>query len=429
MNIPRPLISMFSANAGKGVGGLVLACLATMAPATQATAQSTDWRFSPRIPLSPPPAAGVFHHLEGAGRKHIAVSAGRVGVVWEDNASGRPQIYIAILDKGAAGFTAPHQISAGAEAYEPAIAALDNGGFLIVYEQDLTVFARLWTPSGLSPPQRLSAPTAEAGHATVATTVATGGAQAAAVWREQSGRQYRLKIAALTIDNGRIHPQPAATVEPAGLAAPVLMPTLALYPNAVCVAWEDRRAGHTRLLTAVSPWPQINFGAPQHLNEFFSERNPYDKGSGVTRVALAAMGEDEAIAAWMDKRRGGAGYGIFAAFASEGGAIFGPNEKVHGAKGDKLPHYNPAVAANAQGDFIVAWDDMREGDLDIWLSRYNAEDEWSTDHTPTPATGPGQQSHPAVALDDTGALHLVWIERADSIAPSRLWYSRGRPSP
>jgi hypothetical protein len=129
----------------------------------------------------------------------------------------------------------------------------------------------------------------------------------------------------------------------------------------------------------------------------------------------------------MDKRRGGAGYGIFAALGSDGGENFGPNEKVHGEQGDRQPHYNPAVGGNLAGDFVVAWDDFRRGDSDIWLSHYNEDDEWSRDFSPPPASGAGEQSHPAVALDDRGGLHLLWIERADMDAPSRLWYSHGLP--
>ena len=127
----------------------------------------------------------------------------------------------------------------------------------------------------------------------------------------------------------------------------------------------------------------------------------------------------------MDKRRGGLGYGIFAALGAEGGEIFGPNEKVHAEAGDRQPHYNPAAAGNQAGDFVVAWDDFRQGDSDIWLSSYNEDDEWSHDFSPEVASGAGEQSHPAVVLDDRGSLHLLWIERADMDSPSRLWYGRG----
>jgi hypothetical protein len=129
----------------------------------------------------------------------------------------------------------------------------------------------------------------------------------------------------------------------------------------------------------------------------------------------------------MDKRRSGIGYGIFASMGAEGGENFGPNEKVHGEPGDQQPHYNPATAGNPAGDFVVAWDDFRRGNSDIWISSYNDDDEWSNDYTPEIASGSGEQSHPAIALDEQGNLHLLWMERSDLNAPSRLWYSLGLP--
>jgi hypothetical protein len=205
----------------------------------------------------------------------------------------------------------------------------------------------------------------------------------------------------------------------------VQFPSIAVNEAGILVAWEDRRAGHTRLLVSHSTLAEPAFGEPRELNEYFSERNVYDKGSGVARVALAAFAADEIVAAWMDKRRGGAGYGIFAALGS--GETFGPNEKVHGAEGDLQPHYNPATAGNPAGDFVVAWDDFRRGDADIWLSAYGGDLVWSDDHAPPPASGPGEQTSPAIVLDASGALHLLWIERATTDAPSRLWYSLGKP--
>ena len=46
------------------------------------------WEFSNRIAVTAEPEQGIFHHLEGAGRKHIATSAGSISVVWEDDHSG-----------------------------------------------------------------------------------------------------------------------------------------------------------------------------------------------------------------------------------------------------------------------------------------------------------------------------------------------------
>jgi hypothetical protein len=379
------------------------------------------WSFSTKLALTPEPADGVFHHLDGAGRKHIAVSANTVAVVWEDNHSGDPQIYVATKLVDQDHFSNSLQVSNGTEAYEPAVTALQQNRFVLVWEQDGGVFTSLLQGESLSEPKRLSDISNIASHA----SLAAFGQQVFAVWREQQGRSWQLLVARLEIIENRLRPVSVNPIEAQALSQAVLFPSIAAGSAGLCVAWEDRRMGHTRLLFSHSN-DAIEFSQPAYLNEFFSNRNIYDKGNGVTRVSLNGFAGDQVLAAWMDKRRGGSGYGIYAALGDEGGESFGPNEKVHGEKGDKQPHYNPATAGNVAGAFAVAWDDFRSGDSDIWLSHYTEDYEWSEDFSPSPAFGPGEQTHPSLAMDAEGGLHLVWIERGDPLSATRLWYSYGK---
>jgi hypothetical protein len=371
-------------------------------------AQATDrWSFDTKLAVTGEPVSGVYPHLDGAGRKHIAIASEAVAATWEDNRSGAPQVYVALKANDRNRF---------------AIASLPQNRFALAWEQDGSIHARVLTDDGLGMPVALGS--AGASHV----SLASFGSRVFASWREQRDRLWFVKVAALSVTAaGKLGVESITSVEAAGLETQVLFPSIAVNDAGLSVAWEDRRAGHTRLLVSHSPDQAQSFGEPQHLNEFLSNRNQYDQGNGVTRVSLASFAQDEILAAWMDKRRGGLGYGIFAALGSDGGAIFGPNEKVHGEAGDKQPHYNPAVAGNPDGDFVVAWDDFRRGDSDIWLSAYNEDDEWSQDFSPAIASGAGEQSHPSIALDDQGRLHLLWIERADMDAPGRLWYSRAIP--
>ena len=386
-------------------------------------AQATDrWSFDTKLAVTGEPVSGVYPHLDGAGRKHIAIASEAVAATWEDNRSGAPQVYVALKANDRNRFATAMQVSGGGEAYEPAIASLPQNRFALAWEQDGSIHARVLTDDGLGMPVALGS--AGASHV----SLASFGSRVFASWREQRDRLWFVKVAALSVTAaGKLGVESITSVEAAGLETQVLFPSIAVNDAGLSVAWEDRRAGHTRLLVSRSPDQGQSFGEPQHLNEFLSNRNQYDQGNGVTRVSLASFAQDEILAAWMDKRRGGLGYGIFAALGSDGGAIFGPNEKVHGEAGDKQPHYNPAVAGNPDGDFVVAWDDFRRGDSDIWLSAYNEDDEWSQDFSPAIASGAGEQSHPSIALDDQGRLHLLWIERADMDAPGRLWYSRAIP--
>ncbi len=382
--------------------------------------QAAGWSFSPKIALTAAPKSGVFHHLEGAGRKHIAVSGDQLAVAWEDNSSGDPQIYLAQKSFSQDHFGQAIRISDGQEAYEPAIAPVSGGRFGVVYEQDGAVYVRLLSRQGVSDALLLS------DHEAAHPAIAAFGDDMMAVWREKQQHRYALKVARLEVVNqGALTRTATYQIEPDLVDTPMLMPSITTNESVVCIAWEDRRAGHTRLMYSVSDLVDINFSQPAYLNEFYSNRNEYDKGNGVTRVSITGFGDGEVLAAWMDKRTGGKGYGIYAALGSDGGVDFGPNEKVHSKQGDQLAHYNPSVTGNEAGDFVVAWDDFRLGDSDIWLSFYNEDSEWATDFLPLPASGAGEQTHASVALDDKGGLHILWVERADSSSPSRLWYSHG----
>lgn len=371
--------------------------------------------------MTGPPVGAIYHHLEGSGRKHIAVTRESVAVVWEDNSNQAPQIYATLKSLAQDTFPIALSVSSGSEAYEPSIDAISDNRFMIAFEQDASIFARILTAEGLAEPARLSR--AAASHV----SIASFDNRVFASWREQNNGRWFVKIAALRVTNAnRIGVESIQSVEADGLETPVLFPAIAVNSAGICVAWEDRRAGHTRLLVSHAEDAGKSFTEPQFLNEFFSNRNRYDRGSGVTRVSLASFAQDEILAAWMDKRRGGKGYGIFAALGADAGESFGPNEKVHGEEGDTQPHYNPATAGNQSGDFVIAWDDFRRGDSDIWISAHNSDLEWSQDYAPPVASGDGEQSHPSIALDEQRNLHLLWIERAQLDGTSRLWYSLGR---
>ena len=384
---------------------------------------ATDkWLFSEKTAVTRKPQAGVFLHLDGSNRKHIAVSQNIVLVVWEDDHSSDPQVYLSYKERSADHFSKQVLVSSGTEAYEPAVANLSNDGFVVTWEQDAAVYARLFINKALiTPPIKLSK--AVAGHATVITLEN----KVYIAWREQIGREWFLKVAFLKVSEGQqLSVIQHKSVEVEGIKSALLYPALAVSELGLSITWEDRRAGHTRLMFSYSSDQAQSFSEPQYLNEFYSNRNEFDKGNGVTRVSIAAFAEDELIAAWMDKRRGENGYGIFSALGADWGPAFGPNERVHSQFGDNLPHYNPATAGNKKGDFVVVWDDYRHGNSDIWMSSYDDDSEWTEDYTPAIASGEREQSHPAISLDEQGNLHMIWMDRFDLNSPAQIWYSSGK---
>lgn len=398
-----------------------------------------DWTFTPAVPVSPVAQTrpGVFHHLESAGRKNIAVAGTSVAVIWEDNHTGQPAIYAALRQGDTGGFSAPIPLSAGKQAYEPVIVAAGAEGFIAAWEQDGQVWARTFSSSGAGPALVLDK--RPSGQVSLASRLENGHLRMQAVWTRQGKRFHRVMTAAVQMVGEALRMGKAQPVDAEPPREEQLYPSVALTARATVVAWEDRRDGHTRLFYSRAGEEKV-FRAPRGLNTFIVGNVKLGKGTGVTRVALAAAGRAGVAAAWMDKRDFLSGYDIYAAFSADAGRGFGANEMVQDSFGNNTPQWHPAIAVCPDGLVAVTWDDRRDGTPDVWLSWKTAwkadgapaaqnSSSWSDDLGVGPASGPGVQADPVIACDGQNRLHLAWVGRAHAGGPTRVWYSRGRLVP
>lgn len=389
---------------------------------------AAPWLFGEKITVAQTSKARTFHHVESSGRKNIAVSGDTVGVIWEDNRSGVSQVYVVFKSIQSSAFEPEWRVSDAPPrahtlaAYEPVIVALGAGRFLMGWEQDSGVWLRSGGPQGLDAAVKLGS--VEAGQI----TLATGARGTYAGWAQQQGRHRQIVVAPITI-RGLDNAVSVGTARPADSAPPVneqLYPTLAVTSKGVTVVWEDRRHGHTALLTSFAE-PGKAFGAVTELNEVVQKSATYGRGSGVTRATLAVFGADQIGAAWMDKRGMSTGYDIYSAISRDAGRHFGKNEMVQDSFGDNFTQWHPAISGAADGALVVAWDDDRDGSSDIQLS-WKTADGWSEDLAVPPASGAGQQAHPAIAFDSRGSLHLIWLDYLDKGQPTRIFYAMGKRS-
>ncbi|MCG6966988.1 MAG: hypothetical protein LJE59_10775 [Chromatiaceae bacterium] len=399
-----------------------------------AWACAAPWSFGTPVLVAGASDSTHFHHLDGSGRQHVAASASEVALVWEDDRTGSPQIYLAVAPREAASFAPDVRLSDGEEAYEPALAALDGNRWLAAWEQDGAVVARVIDAQGLGPIQALAGKSSRQ-----VTLVSDRAGRVAALWtREHDGGQL-LEAAELKADGRAVALAGAAVT-----VAPVVEHPYQGYPagawgrqGRLLVAWEDRRAGHTRLFHT---WrdPGQGFAAERQLNEHNAPHGEVPAGvvglgSGVMRVVLAADGAGNVRAAWLDKRNPASGYAVWGALSQDGGRSFGPNQMVQDELGAAVPQWHAALAGGVPG-FVAAWDDTREGwgdgsePGDVVLS-WNFGSAWSPDLVVPGASGEGYQGSPAVALDPQGDLHLLWIEGDDLSSPTRLRYLHGAFDP
>lgn len=403
---------------------LCLSCLCLLAVSP---VMAAPWSFGEKITVAQSSKARTFHHVDSSGRKNIAVSGDSVGVIWEDNHSGVSQVYVAFKSIPSPAFEPAWRVSDAPPrahtlaAYEPVIVALGAGRFLMGWEQDSSVWVRSGGPKGLDPAVKLSSK--EAGQI----TLAAGKHGAYAGWAQQNGRFRQIVTASIHV-SGPDKPVRAGTTRPVEATPPVdaqIYPVLAMTAKGTAIAWEDRRRGHTVLLTSFAE-PGKAFGAVTELNEVVQKSTVYGRGSGVTRVALVVFGSDQVGATWMDKRGVSTAYDIYAAVSRDGGRHFGKNEMVQDSFGDNFAQWHPSISGAADGTLAVVWDDDRDGSSDIQLSWKTAQG-WSDDMAVPPASGPGQQANPSITIDSKGNLHLVWLDFLEKGQPTRIYYVMGKP--
>lgn len=390
---------------------------------------AAPWDFGAPLEVAGGEGTPHFHHLDGAGRRHVAATDDAVALVWEDDRDATPQVYAVIKPHAVVVFPPSMRLSDGGEAYEPAIVALDRQRWLAAWEQDGQIRAVVVDAKGIGPRVTL------AGSGSRQVTLATAAqGRVAAVWaRDRDGGQL-LESAELHVTGRSIE-----AVSPTVQVAPLDDHPYQGHPAAtwtadghLVVAWEDRRAGHTRLFHSRSS-AGGDFAAERQLNE---HSGPHDGspdgvglGSGVMRVMVARAADGELRAIWLDKRNPASGYAVWGASSDDQGDRFGPNVMVQDEFGATVPQWHAALAGGER--FVAAWDDTREswGDQaepgDIILS-WTDDGRWSADLVVPGASGPGYQGSPAVDLDPSGDLHLIWLDAGDLSSPTRLRYLHAR---
>ena len=378
------------------------------------------WIFDALINVTANFGDGIFHHLESSGRRHVAVSGASVAVVWEDDHDGSPRIYLARKGLTDQAFEEPVRLSGVGEAYEPSLAAVAGDRFVVAWEEDGRIRARVAAAKRLGPTVILS----EADAAQP--SVAVDSNRVYLLRSQREGRFSRIRLKVLNVDDSLVL---ASRMDCAVDAAPPvddqLYPVAAVAGAELVAAWEDRRPGHSIIMASVAVLEDAcAFRAPVRVSDPLpGPPSTYGKGHGATRVALAAFGEKGLMAVWADKRNYETGYDIYAA-RYLGDGRFGADAKVQDEFGDFARQWHPAIAGGIDGRLVAAWTDEREGDGDIMLSWLDGG-EWSEDMPLAGASGEGQQTHPSIAIDAEGNLHAAWIERAAVDGATRLRYQRG----
>ena len=388
------------------LAGALLACLALPAWA--------GWQFGGPVDIAPA-KPGVFHHLDASGRNAMAVSGGMVAITWEDNRDGAPRCHVAI---GRPPFI--HEFGFGhTDCYEPAITPLDKGRFALIWTDAQGLHAALADKRGVKPAAHI----AMGMQGSLAYHPKLG---LIAAWAQAEGRWQRLYATRLSMRGDTLAPGKTGPIDSAPVQDNQLYPALAAGNNGFAATWEDRRKGHTAIYAA---WSQngTTWTAPSQINQDSQAKSNIGRGTGTMRPTLAPFSRERMALVWLDKRDFLAGYDVYAALSENDGRNFGDNVKAQDSFGDAIAQWHSAAAGNAKGDLVIAWDDDRDGNSDIWLTWLTPQG-YVENISPPSAHTTANQTDPIIALDDTGNLHLAWIERGQGDS-SRIVYLFGKRRP
>ncbi len=187
-----------------------------------------------------------------------------------------------------------------------------------------------------------------------------------------------------------------APVRLTNLASDQCNPALAVGPDdKLYVVWQDNRRGNWDIYVSVSS-DGSTWGDPVRVTDSNdNQMNPV--------VAVDQASPSDVYIAW---ERGSAGSRDIYLASSNTSFVSKTITQVTSNPADQM---EPALAVGADNTVYLAWTDQRNGTADIYGSS-SAASSWA--NVPF-ATGPGNQSHPAVAVEpDTAILHVLWVDDA-----------------
>ena len=168
------------------------------------------------------------------------------------------------------------------------------------------------------------------------------------------------------------------------------------------------------ILNAITPDFQVN-------------ENAGTNGASQSNPSIAADGSGNYIMTWGDERNGDGD--IYAQRYSSDWTAMGGNFKVSDDT-SSASQSSPSVAADGNGNFIIAWDDGRNGDGDIYAQRYSSDGTaMGVNFNVNDDTSSASQSSPSVAADGNGNFIITWRDyrNGDSDIYAQRYSSDGTP--
>ncbi|NOX38413.1 MAG: T9SS type A sorting domain-containing protein [Calditrichaeota bacterium] len=135
------------------------------------------------------------------------------------------------------------------------------------------------------------------------------------------------------------------------------------------------------------------------------QQNNIDHGA----PAVATNKAGHFVVVWEDKRNGN--WDIYAKLYNHRGEVILENFRVNDDSGTRNQWY-PEVAVDESGNFIIVWQDYRNGNWDIYAQRFDSNGiPLGQNFRVNDDLGSSDQWYPTVAVDDLGNFVIVWEDK------------------
>jgi len=309
-------------------------------------------------------------------------------IVWEDYRSGQTDIFAQRIDKdGVAQWTPSYGVAvctATLSQLNPVIVSDGSGGAIIAWEDWRLGYCNIYalrissatgnTYSGWTENGKFLKSTSD--NQSSPDIVSDGFGGAIIVWQEDSGSQYSIYAHGISGDGSDMWG--GSVVVSSGTADKLLPKIINDEQDHVIVTWIDWR-------NDAGTWTNSDIYAQRIEIATGSEAPGWDVNGSTVTVAsgnqlepqIVADGSGGAIITWTDDRETSTGLDIYAQLISSSGAQVWTPDGIPICK-EINEQYNPVIINDLLGwtieGAIIAWEDMRSGDVAIYAEKIDNVD-------------------------------------------------------
>ncbi len=335
--------------------------------------------------------------------------SGNFVIAWYDSRNLNTDIYAQLYSSGGAPLGANfmvNQDTGSAHQFWPVLSLLDSGGFVIAWEDERNgyedIYAQIYTSDATVLGANFIVNDDGFSARQVKPSVSGNSAgQFVIAWQDMRNNGDP-DVYAQMYDSGGNPMGVNVVVNDDGGGSTQYYPSVAMGDSGrFAVVWQDNRNGNNDIYAQRFDSDGSDIGVNFLVND---DGGSYDQNE----PSIAVSDDGGFVIAWEDSRNGDTD--IYAQRFSATGTPQGANAKVNDDPGT-VEQYSPAVSFAASGDYVIAWGDDRADDGDIYARRYSADGTPLGGNFLVNDDGAGvSQSSPSVAADSSGKFVIAWYD-------------------